>query len=301
MKVYLFKLIQNVGNTDLSGLLDNIISDPLDDRNRELGPDWMRIEKIEKNENLYLMDFIRLRLDSGPGKAGLTTSIEGFDLDEDEGFGEETACLYDPQSNYLIMQYNHFGLRHSAIAKYFSVYDENAPCEFHLRPRFVDDLDRQLSSKTIFRTLDLKIDTRFLNRGDRSADIPVSQALEFGLGKGADTVHIRIAVTGGRNRSLSDNVLRVIDWSRRAMGTSSSAIPKLQLTAKDNENAAFEVLDFISPRLVHEHKLEAGSDRRYSREDRWDALRRSRTNWRNIIVNGLCTESSNSHIRTSLD
>ncbi len=86
----------------------------------------VRIEKLTTRSNdaacetYKLVDFVKFRDTHGPGKASRIHALSDIDFAPDEYFGEETAALYVPETRWFLVQYNHYGVRSSAMAAYFS-------------------------------------------------------------------------------------------------------------------------------------------------------------------------------------
>src|SRR5712671_1150043 len=121
MRIELYKL-KKPAAFDFGTRLDAIVRTPLEDRNRARNANFIRLETHEQRGGLWLCDFVKIRMDHGPSKAGLTQPAKGFELKNDEGFGEETAFLWDSTNDWCVIQYNHFGVRPSAIAEYLSLF-----------------------------------------------------------------------------------------------------------------------------------------------------------------------------------
>lgn len=86
----------------------------IEGRNRDLLTGTVRVEKIERptpRRPYWLMDFVRLRYNHGPGRASERRPVKGFDMANGDGFAEETAMLYCPKHGMIFSQYNHFGVK----------------------------------------------------------------------------------------------------------------------------------------------------------------------------------------------
>ena len=124
MKFRAYQLSQADGYsfTDTLRHLDGL---PLDNRFLDEGPGSIRLERLERRRGLLYLDFVKWR-EHGPGHLRVGQPITGFavDVEQGDGFGEETAMLFDAQTGFLVVQYNHFGPRALSIADYIDRADE---------------------------------------------------------------------------------------------------------------------------------------------------------------------------------
>jgi hypothetical protein len=280
MKVHLYHVVKGTNSLDLETVLQHLGNESLERRNKQVGTNYIRVEHVQRDGGGWFIDFVKARMEGGPARVGFNTPVAGFELERDEGFGEETGMWYSPVTGYATIQYNHHGVKHGAIGDYLSTFDPNLPGEFQFQIRYDDDLDQRLATKTLFRRLETRIDTRLMNAGDRKAGIGVEQALAFGIQNDADFIEVNISVDRKRDRSLSTNVCDIIQALRGVREGDQSAVSTLKLAAKDDESSVTEILDFISARLEHEYPIQSGPDRRLPRDERMDALRRSHQLWK---------------------
>ncbi len=106
MKIELYKLDKPQG-VDLKSRISRIHAQNINARCRTRTGGLMRLEALEKRGALWLMDFVKIRLHHGPSKAGENCPAQGFELEQSEGFGEETAMLWNSSNDWCVLQYNH--------------------------------------------------------------------------------------------------------------------------------------------------------------------------------------------------
>jgi hypothetical protein len=230
------------------------------------------------------MDFVRIRTSHGPGKVGRDSEVEGFEFEEEEGFGEETAALYDPATGYMLIQYNHFGVRAGAIADYFSAYDGTENNLYTFKPKYDEDVERRLLNHGITRKISFCLDVTRMSEQDRQRGRPLSEAIDYGRQNGADKIKVEISVQGERNRSLAQGALDGLTALRSILGQNPDAVTKLEVSGKENQDSVTEVLDLIAHRLsVEFNDLVLGADLRYPRDERWRALTRAKNGWRQVL------------------
>lgn len=228
---------------------------------------------------------MRIRTSHGPGKVGRDTEVEGFDFDEDEGFGEETAALYDPSSRYILIQYNHFGVRAGVIADYLSAYDESKTNLYTFKPKYDDDVERRLNNQRITRKLIVGLDISKMSAQDRQRGRSLSEAIEYGRNIDGDKIKIEVSVQrdrkGGLLQTYVDECLTAV---RGILGQNPEAVTKLEVAGKEDVDSITEVLDLVGHRLFVEfNDLKIGSDLRFPRSERWSALERARSGWKQLL------------------
>lgn len=286
MKVYAFKVEPSAQSANLSDILQQINQQAnLRERIRLVNQTELRAEAIEHRNGLWHMDFVRIRTAHGPGKVGRDTEVEGFEFDEEEGFGEETAALYDPESAYILIQYNHFGVRPASIADYLSSYDQNTKNLYTFKPKYDEDVERRLTHQGITRKLIFTLDVSRMSDQDRARGDSLSEAIDYGRRTGADRVKVEISVQGEKEKSLMGSAKEAISALKNIHGQDPNAVKKLEVSGKEDRDSITEVLDLLGQRLFAEFTdLSLGSDLRYPREERWHALIRARNGWRPLIT-----------------
>lgn len=285
MKVHAYKVEFTDGSQPLEEVLQQIENEQsLRERIRLINQVELRAESITQQDGLWLMDFVRIRTSHGPGKVGRDSEVEGFEFEEEEGFGEETAALYDPTTGYILIQYNHFGVRAGAIADYFSAYDGTENNLYTFKPKYDEDVERRLLNHGITRKISFCLDVTRMSEQDRQRGRPLSEAIDYGRQNGADKIKVEISVQGERNRSLAQGALDGLAALRSILGQNPDAVTKLEVSGKENQDSVTEVLDLIAHRLsVEFNDLVLGADLRYPRDERWRALTRAKNGWRQVL------------------
>ena len=286
MKIHAFKVEPYADSQNLEQVLAIIMREQsLRERIRVVGQIDLRMEDIRQVGQLWLMDFVRMRYDHGPGRVSPDHEVEGFDFEDDEGFGEETAALYDPATEYVLVQYNHYGVRAGVISNYLGDYNKSVVNDYTFKPKFDAQIERRLAQQGITRKLEFTIDVGRMSAEDRRQGRPVADAIQYGRRTNADKVKIEISVSGDRGRSLGQHARDSINSLKEILGANPDAVTKLKVSGKDDRDASTEVLDLIGHRLTQEFDdLTLGADLRYSRDERWRALQRAHRGWRDVLV-----------------
>lgn len=293
IKVNLYKVTRVFNQGTLPQLLQKIQSDTLNQRVRKVGHHDVRLEHIwapgdRGNTSPYwLLDFVKVRMEHGPGKVGVNTPIQGFALANNEGFGEETAALYDPVRDFMLVQYNHYGVRGPTIERYLNSYDDTFPEQFGLDIKLDDTAEAKLAAKQFITKLKVKIAPGQMTAAHRHNNVSLQRALELNDAQGGNTVEFEITATRGQclapgaiGRMM--NTLR--NWRQADRDEGTGVLPQFQVEAKANLADRAERIDMLLPALeVSIDGVILGPDRRYTIASRLQALARARAGWAGII------------------
>jgi hypothetical protein len=292
MKVHLFKVVSFNGAPPLDTLLDIISNDPLDQRLRMVGHQEMRMEEaLQPHTNgnrtpYWLLDFTKLRFEHGPGKASRIDAIEGFELDDNQGFGEETAALYDPQTHHLLIQYNHHGPRSGKIQEYFSTYSNDQNRIYELQIRLDETSEIRLAQKQIINKLQFKVAPSSISAAHRQGNISMARSIEL-----SETLHgqtIEVTVSAGRGSLSMPKAQSMINALKRLVQTdalhNTNSVDTFKVSGKNNIDDATDTIDMLASKLeIVSAGLIMGTDLRYTQRSRWDALIRARNGWNQLI------------------
>lgn len=295
MNVNLFEVSREPGTEPLPNLLAEISNMGLEDRIRPISYGQMRLDVIappntnENDSNYWLLDFTKLRFDHGPGKVGRNTEIAGFDLNHDEGFGEETAALFDPHTNYLLVQYNHHGVRASAIERYLNVIGHvpDGFTAYKLAIKLDTSAEIRLAQKNFITKLRYRIAPGKLTAAHRDASMSLREALAISEQQRGGAIEVTISAAP-RENLLMGPVRNTINALRQMVAADQEqdtrVVTQFEVEGKVDALDRADGINMISPKLVASiDGLMLGGDRRYTRRSRWDGLLRARRGWRQII------------------
>lgn len=286
MKVHMFKVIRHEESDRLEEVLKAIASDDLGARLRMIGNHEIRVEDIKKTrDGLWLMDFGMLRYEHGPGRAHRARPITGFDFDDGEGFGEETAALFDPAHRCMLVQYNHHGVRSGSIQQYLCQYDASKANLYELAVVYDRETERKLATKTFFSRLSVSMAVSRLSEADRDAGIPLSEAIGIGGEYGARQITLTLSMGQGKHSGLdSGGIKKALRWVKGMLRADDDAITKAEVTCKENADGIAEVLDLVQQRLtLGFDDITIGDDLRFPLDERWERLMRAHRGWSSII------------------
>lgn len=109
-------------NNDFELILEKVKNMPPKDRLREVRTSPIFLHSIDCGWNeCWEGNIIRLRMNILPIKGNFSGDIVDIDLADDEGIGEETAFIYNPETRILALQSNQHGLSLMNFARYFEL------------------------------------------------------------------------------------------------------------------------------------------------------------------------------------
>lgn len=283
MKVHAFGLKRNNNSGNLEDLLKKIRSDELAKRSRTVGQTVIRLDHVDYSDGVWFFDFGRFRDKHGPGKASRTTPVRGFNFGKGEVFCEETACLYDPATRHVLVQYNHHGARAGKIQDYFNFYDNNN-FNFELLPKYDESVEQRFQNRAATRKVIFEIDPRFLTEKDREKGTALTQAVDLGKQSQGQKVELVISAGKSRKNNLGVFVDKTIEALKKKAGNNPDGITKVQVGMLDHLDSKMEVLDLLEHRLVEEFDdIPVGSDLRFPQQERYKALMRALNGWKSVL------------------
>lgn len=285
--IHAFKVQHAANSQTLESLLNVIDSDALAQRVRHIGVSDVRLEQIEhrkrrsNGERRIYLDFVRLRDTHGPGKASINKPIEGFHLGTDEFFGEETAALFIPATNWIIVQYNHFGVRPGQMALYFSHYKQDVANAYDFAIRLDQDVERRFRKQQHLRRISLAVDLNRMSSSDRTSGESLAQIARLGSALGANKLNVTLSVGYDRTASLAHNVKQAL---KGLIDGHPDAITHAEVSGRETTQGEIEVVDLIDEKLVHTEQVTIGEDRRLPFSGRCAALLRAYSQWRTQLT-----------------
>src|SRR5215212_946265 len=157
MKVHAFR-VEPQGVVTLPEVLERISKRPFRDRRVTEGKFAMRLEASRKRKKQWSLEFVLIR-ELGPGLAAMNAPLTDFDMADTDGFGEETAGFYDEQTNFMTLQYNHFGPRVGRIQSYLSAFAQKINPEeglgFFFTPVIHPDAGDRLTDMRVVKKLEV--------------------------------------------------------------------------------------------------------------------------------------------------
>lgn len=286
IRIHVYRIVPSQGSMSVEDMLRRIRQDELEDRTRRFGAEDMRLEQISclsnkaTGEKYFYLDFVRLRDTHGPGRASRGRAVQGFELDDDDYFGEETAALFLPATGYLLMQYNHYGVKPRAVAEYLGQYLENVTNAYDFFVKADPNAERVFQRQNIIRRLELGIDLAEMNTEDRAAGRSLGEMAKLAKAMGGRKLKITISVGMDKKSGLS---ARTKESIADLLLNEAGALTKAEVAGRETADSDTEVVDLLQHKLTTLQTVKLGKDRRFPFEDRRKALKRAYDEWKPVL------------------
>lgn len=281
MKIHAYRVIQ-AGPISLSQVFEHINALPLDQRLIDVSGIPLRVEEAAPGTNSWAIDFAAIRHE-GPGRAAIDAPIEDFDLEEEEGFGHETALYFNATNQFATLQYNHYGPRIARLQSYLYAFARRIAGDgldatqygFGFTPVLKADAADRLNHMGIVKNIEVSFYVPGVLAQPDGERQSLNSFLDNPLMGSAERV--RLQISAGRARATSLAVNHVKQLVTDLLGARDD-VDALRITAQETEDAPKEPVDFIEARLEADIPV-ARVGRRYGRNERWAALRQAYDTW----------------------
>ncbi|MEZ6099971.1 MAG: DUF6731 family protein [Pirellulaceae bacterium] len=268
-----FYSVEGPEDLDLNAVLNSASAVPDDDsRVRELSGVPFRLQRLNHGRGIWTGEIVRIRMNDIPIICGLDGSVDEVELDDDEGIGEETAFLFHPATNSLVIQRNRLGVSSSRLMAYLERLTDT---EGLLAVMILNaDVASALNRLQIVRKMHVRLASVKNPRLLTSHNPSTTEAIEI-LNAKAPVVDITVAM--GRQRgSLSLQAIRsaakrFLSWSGAT--DAPGDVEALKIDGKYDDESPAE-LDLLEYRMVERADVEPDpQSRRLLYEDRIRALK----------------------------
>lgn len=255
---------------------------PLDgSRTLEISGKHFRLQELHLESHLWEGETVHIRMDLIPAKASLDGQLGSFDLEDDEGIGEETAFLYDDRLNVLVLQRNRYGVSSASFCRYFERIGQLDDL-ITLTPVIQPEAFDRMMSMQIVRKLDVKL-ARLNNMPiDGSNGASTSSVIDMINYFSAPSAHISISMGHQRQGSLRvPSIHEFVQFMRGLSGNPDGELRSLKISGSEGETEPQEVVDLIEDRMVATATVEPDSDRRVPYGERQTKIRQA---WEDNLV-----------------
>jgi hypothetical protein len=230
----------------------------------------IRFQHGLKENDLYVGEMLRIRMQQIPSKAKVSGEVNPIDLASNEGVGEPTMFLFDPITRTIVIQKSQAGVAPTAIRHYFEAKTKVVPMSFNprLQKETMQKLGRMRQVKALEVTVASVTDTSFL-QGRVSS---VGQALSAINGLGAPTISLKISAGRGKRADLGaaakEEAHAMLDLNTHLPG----AVQKLVITGDIEGLDKPDPLDLLEDKMIERIELPPLTGRGYSYGDRKNAI-----------------------------
>jgi hypothetical protein len=220
-----------------------------DDESRSLDgkTDAIRLQFVRESSSFWSGELMRIRMDESFKKANIKGRVEAIEFDEDEGLGEETAFLYDPQLNVLVFHEHRGGVTLTHSAKYFKVMAQMKSVEF--APLLKSDVLDRIANMGVIRRFIVhmaKINNAASLRGRGESTKKVLELTRFFQ---APTIQLDLSI--GKEETTLDKVLAFVRELSGTQDTPFSEVKKIVVIGSDAaDDSQEEIINVIEDRLV---------------------------------------------------
>lgn len=283
LTIELYKVNKCDHKQPLEEVFKVIEKDSLNQRSRLIKQVSIRLDKITQpteDKLFWLLNFSRI-LNVAPGQRGKDDKISDIELEEGHDFAEETAVLYIPQSEYILIQYAHHGPRVSAINEYLNTYIQDmneTPKQYEFLVKLKPDAEARLDNKHTLTELEIRIDPNQMTAAMRQEGKTLAQAIET-VGKlHPKSVYLKISAKSddGLEKAGIKKFLKMI-----ARGGIASTV---RATGFDEDNEKPETVDLIKDRERKIFKnVPLSPNKRWSEIVRYEHLEKAYNGWKKIL------------------
>jgi len=252
-------------------LIENVSALPNNDqRNLFIKDIPVRLQICDQRPAGITADMVRIRMNALPAKASLGGVIAPFDLDDDEGIGEETAFYYNIPKRIAVVQRNKFGVSVPLIAHYFTVKTGMGTLVFD--PIFETETMVKYASMQNVRKFEVAIAGKqnpqiFNGLGaGLSSTVDMIQALQ------APCVDITISMGYERGSLVTQSVKAVADALLAIANNSPDQVKKIKITGSSNDEEQAALLNLLEDRMVETIDVPEDANRRLSYQSRISAV-----------------------------
>ncbi|MFN3231696.1 MAG: hypothetical protein ACE363_06000 [Alphaproteobacteria bacterium] len=201
--------------------------------------------------------------------------------------------VFDPVSQYAVIQYNHYGPRATSIEKYLFAADLDIGDHPPLRPGqrrdevigfdlavcLRRDAETRLNRLNLVRELQFAVSVQGAREADLDRGRSLFRILDTPMPGGIDVLEVRMR-SKGQSQSTMDRseILELIEDIRR-LGDDAA---KAKIRGKESEQHSIEPIDLLKDRLEEEIFIELDDSGRYPRDERWRLLSTQLRHWLSI-------------------
>lgn len=253
-------------------IINTVLGLPNDhSRNEDVRGVLVRLQQAFSQGDLVGGEMIRIRLDEVPLRASLSVgSIGPFDLEEDEGLGEETAFIYNVPMRVLVIQRNRFGVSPSKLA-YYLKKKGNINGFIFFDPILQAEAFQRVSRMSVIRSFDIRV--AGVENYQDFRDMGLSGNALANLMEGFHAPNVSVSVSMGRSPGsiIKGQLIADIRGALRLAGTNK--VKKIRVTGKEDDLSEVEIIDILKDRMVEILTVPLDTNRRLSFDGRIASLR----------------------------
>lgn len=236
-------------------IFDNKLFD-ISCRVKKYNGEKVRLDKfVSQGEDIWVLQFIRMRDNNLPKRAYESKITEDMELDDDEYIGEEVIAIYDDSTNILALQRNRNSLSVTGIEKYMNeTWEHSDGTIIHLRPilsktdvdSFVSENKKEYK-KIIFKIADTSgVSEDTYNNSSLSAILKTARNHEGQF--------IEVTISNGRSKKKKLNS-SVVNQTLMDISKNIGIVDKAEVYLVEDEHP-IEFMDLLSDKLYDYVQIE---------------------------------------------
>ena len=282
-KIHAFHVHKTDGAPAIANILASIAKTEMRQRLKKIGYQRIRLENItppSSTQKFWLLDFCKLR-DDGPGRASADSASEDIEIDATESFTENTAALYDPSTNIMVLQYNHNGPKHGVISEYLSMWLGMQHEEYDLQIKLNKSAQARLKAKKQFTRIKIKAAPAKISADWKKKNVGLKTSIETQANFfGGDIITIDVSVEDARTED-SLSIRSIINGIVSLAAEDRDAVKQVEVSGRQNDNDKIDVINLISEKLEQVYnKLPLNDGRRIELKIRHEKLEATFNTWR---------------------
>ena len=279
MKIHYFRTKIQEGCEDAKQVLTRINELNSIEREKEIDGKIIFLEFFKSNKNFLYTDFTQRRIKHGPGYSKEGQATEDFNLGKNAGFGEQTAVVWSLRSDYIAIQYNHYGPKSGIISEYlsnfFDKYNHNSqPLNF--TPVISRDIWSKLQSSQVQVKLECSVDAENVTDEMIHDNVAISSMLKLVNETSAGKIDFTLSYGSAKRSGPLSKIPKLCKHLLKANPN------KLRAGIKNELDAQIEMLDLLQHRVTEEvpnQELRLTPGLRWDADSRFDTIKLRLEKW----------------------
>jgi hypothetical protein len=241
-----WQIEMSTGTHVFADLLKQAMAIPtLAQRACKVGDRKLRFEHLKAHERVIGGDIIKLRMDELPGIASETTPRQDLNLRVDQGTTEETAFVFDPRLNLLIVQRNFYGCSASIIIEYFrALLGYQGPIFSH--PIVSEEGFQRLQSMRVIKKLVFRVARPRRGAIARASSTSVGHAIN--ILNDLEAMQVEVGISVGRSRTALDKIgiIKTVRDLVSMNAANEKSVLKVLVSGEDGDSSgdSFDLLEY---------------------------------------------------------
>lgn len=229
-------------------------------RNIEFTEKTVRIQSLTiSNQGIYEGNYIKIRMLGLPSKASTSGEVTNFDLEDNEGMGEEAAFLYDSKNHILAIQRNRYSLTVNSFAYYLNKFNTNNE-EIEFLPIISENTLERLRKLDSITKFQLKVSGISNPEHFKNSGLAPGKVIDLLDEFEAPQLSLEISAGYSKNSLKKSSINRAINQFLKftnldSKNISPSEVTSLLVTGADS-NDQKDIIDLIADRVFSEQEID---------------------------------------------